>query len=333
MTNCRENTLDGLQRDLNNAVCKFSVVDQLGEAKRGQSLLAAEQHRHRMTGHLSEPPTHGMPPVHGPYFLGVEAADKLTDYRFDPSAHASQIRRKRRVLMGFGLKRRQQRDIVPLQRLGQVRTPVITIGQCPPSGPGEHLRGHFDVADACRSKFGTADDPRPRDGHVSSQPVEGLPSQFVVAVGRLGRQSLAPGRASKSAHRNGKAVRDRHQRVAIDLSLEVRLQVFFDLPEVGGLPPEGRAMDLQELGKQCGVMAAKVGKNALVCVVFEEFADNLAGKDHAVTRGRTWAASAQSLAVEEVDQKVVDNAEHRDDKVVKRHGRQVVVGPDPMGCT
>ena len=111
------------------------------------------------------------------------------------------------------------------------------------------------------------------------------------------------------------------------------MQVLLDLPEVGGLPPEGGAVHILKFWEQVGVMAAKVGENAAIGVVTDKpqvhaskFANKLGGHDHAVTHGRARAALAQARSAKQVDQKIVYDAEHGGNKVVKRHGRQVGYG-------
>jgi hypothetical protein len=73
-------------------------------------------------------------------------------------------------------------------------------------------------------------------------------------------------------------------------------------------------------------MAAKVGENSAVDVVLEEWACELADQYHAVGHGRARAALAQASAAKHVDQKVVYDAEHGSDKIVRAHGRQGAVG-------
>jgi hypothetical protein len=94
-------------------------------------------------------------------------------------------------------------------------------------------------------------------------------------------------------------------------------------------------MHLEKLREKPRVMAAEVGKNTAVGVLREEFADQFTGQHHAVRDGRLWAALAErTRLLKIVGQKIVGEAEHSGDEIVKSHGRQVVeAGSGKEACT
>ena len=275
-----------------------------------------------MTGNFSRPPTQGVPLVHRPYLLGVEALGELADDRLNPTTHSRQARRERRFFMRLVFERGQQREVLAFEFTSQFGTPVVTISQDPPARSGEHLRGHCHVACVGRGQLGALDHAGPEDRHVSTQAVERLVGYVIVAEGCFGGETSATRGAPEAADQQAEisaweAVNNGQEPVATDLTSKVSQQVLFDAPQVGRLPRKRCAANPAERGKERGVMLAEVGENAAVGVVGQEFADEFTSQDHAIGHRRSRAALAQPLPVEVVVQKVVGQAEHRDDVVAR----------------
>jgi hypothetical protein len=75
-------------------------------------------------------------------------------------------------------------------------------------------------------------------------------------------------------------------------------EALFDLPEVGGLPSEGGAVDLVEGWEPLGVVAAEEEVDALVGVDTEELSDDLDGEDLCIGELRSGTALADATAFE-----------------------------------
>jgi hypothetical protein len=182
----------------------------------------------------------------------------------------------------------------------------------------DDLRHDGKLVDVGRGYREASDEPRPTESHVHPEAVEGLLEEDVFAESGLSSEAATPVGTSEQTSRQGKRVADGEGWVVGSESEELLPEALLEFPEVGRLPSEGGAMDLEKCREPFAVVPSEVVIECLVSVETEELADRFDGEDLGVRElGRR--ATLTNAAILEV---VVDETEDGDDEGVKIHERR-----------
>src|SRR5215207_2104401 len=286
--------------------------------RRGESGLLAEVNADGVTQHLSQPAACQVPAIPRPHSLGPVALSQLREYRLYPASLLHQRARPRPFLALFGLLVGcEQVQSLLAEPPGEVRAPVVPVGQDPSLCPFEQPFGHREFVDIGRSEAEADDHPGPANPKVRSQAVEGLLVDLVVAESALFGQEPAAVSPSEPTHGDGEGVHQTEERVEADLpAQQVLPQSLFGDPQIGRLTRESGAVHLPQGWEELPVVTPEVGEEVLLGVDAEKLADDLDGQDLRVGKLRVGTALTQlGFSFEPV----VNEAEDGDDESAKIH--------------
>jgi hypothetical protein len=279
-----------------------------------------EQEGNGVAEDLPQQPASQVPEVLGPHPLYAIALCELREDGVDAVTKAAQIGTPLRMrIVLFGPVRCEELDTrTPGQLFGDLGRVVVAVSNGEPTGGLEKSRQHGKLVGISRSYRKAADESWPAHPHMHPEAVEGLPEESVLTESGFSPEARAAVGTSEQASRQGQGVADGKRRVVRSESEKLLPEALLDLPEVGGLPSEGGAVDLVEGREPLCVVPPEEEVDALVGVYAEELAYDLDGENFRVGELGLGSTASDAPPFE----LIIHEAEDRDDKGAKIHERK-----------
>jgi len=276
-----------------------------------------------MRQHIPHYSARQVPHIPGPDSLHLEAFHDLAENGFYAVAPAAQPttplgrRVKASLLVGD-----EHLNASLAQMLCQLGLPVVTVCKAVAARLSDHLFNHRQVTQISGGHKDASDHPGPSHPDVKAEAVEGLLDRMVFAIVSLASIVAAFFGASELANRDGEAIDDGNALVTVRRADELLPKRLFQLPQIGCLSNESRAMNESQGGEEMGVVTTKVVEQSLVLAQPEIFADGFQGEDFAISKPRLRPTPAEPLLAEMVAESIVNEAKHSYNEGIQVQGER-----------